>query len=187
MVNVAGGTITFERILRYRYRCDVTSEAMMKRSRPARCTTRNFPPREIRTWNSFALADIRRAVFNRLASINHRNSRFSSLFFSTVIDASPFRRSPFCCVSRPPSTLPRPLSIPSHSLRKCMVTNKNDAVSAQRISMLFLSYRRATNERAVCSSSAPFFFKPLCFTHGTDIARMHVADDVISDCRVSSR
>lgn len=84
-------------------------------------------------------------------------------FFSAVIDASPFRRSPFCCVSRPPSTLPRPLSIPSHSLRKCMVTNKNDAVSAQRISMLFLSYRRATNERAVCSSSAPFFFQTIVF------------------------
>jgi hypothetical protein len=56
--------------------------------------------------------------------------------------------------------------------------------------MPFLSYRRATNERTVRPSfplplppRVLFILDPLCFVRGTGVARIHVADHVISDCR----
>lgn len=87
----------------------------------------------------------------------------SKLLFSpfSVIVASPLpvRRRPFA-VSRPPSTHPlfpsspkRVLETPPENMHH---TNKTTQ-AAQRISMLFLSYRRATNERTIHPSSVPFF------------------------------
>lgn len=102
----------------------------------------------------------------------------SKLLFSpfSVIVASPLpvRRCPFT-VSRPPSTHTRffpPLSVPSTPPENMHHTNKTTQ-AAQRISMLFLSYRRATNERTVHPSSALFFSNYCVLSVGQSPARIH--------------
>lgn len=91
---------------------------------------------------------------------------------------SPFHSSaPFRCLSRP-SSIHRffPSLSVSPTLPENMHHTNKTTQAAQRISMPFLSYRRATNERTVHPSSAPFF-ELLCFIRGTGTTRIH-ADDV---------
>lgn len=123
-----------------------------------------------RWWNGHDRQDVRRELFasrefvreihsrsfyNRLASINHRyihSLPLSSSFLLVIGALYPDLRQ-FSRISSPPkSTRPPPRPQPS----KMHQTNKTTQ-TAQRISMLFLSYRRATNERTAHPSSAPFF------------------------------
>jgi len=98
MVNAAVGrnNAHSERILRYRYRRDVTSKAMMKPAATGKIYDANFPPREfVREIHS------RWQTFGARFSIGWHLSIIEILVFppfSTVIGASPFRQSPFCCL-----------------------------------------------------------------------------------------
>lgn len=132
----------------------------MKRSRPARSTARTFRRANpyvklIRTGRH------RRAVFNRLASINHRNSCFLLFQLSSPL---PF---PFVGALSLSPDLRQTRFFPSLSVSPTLPENmrhtNKTTQAAQRISMLFLSYRRATNERTVSPFFRPFFFPTIVF------------------------
>lgn len=118
----------------------------------------DFPPARIRTWNSFARADTGGSF--QSAGIYQSSKLLFPPFSVIVASPLPVRRRPFA-VSRPPSirSLFPPLSAclrlssPSENMHH---TNKTTQ-AAQRISMPFLSYRRATNEHTIHPPSAPFF------------------------------
>lgn len=124
------------------------------------------------------------AVFNRLASINHRNSCF--LLFSVIV-ASPHlvHRRPFA-VSRPPSIrplFPSPKRVPRLFLppKICTIQIKRRRLRSAYQCCFYRIGARQTSARFTLLPP-PFFFELLCFIRGTGTARIHVAGDVISDC-----
>lgn len=142
----------------------------------------DFPPRESarkihsrgQTPAQFSI-DWHLSIIETLVSSFFRYRRFSP-----SRPSAPFRCLP---TSVNPPAFPSPISVsptPPPFPENMPHTNKTTQ-AAQRISMPFLSYRRATNERTVHPPSAPFF-RLLCFIRGTGIAHIHVVGDVISDC-----
>lgn len=134
----------------------------------------------ISTWRHFRSDDetattdkMYDANFSRRANsyVKFIHAVFTIAWHLSIIDTYILSLSPslFFLSSRYRRSLSRPSSILSHFLSpqihtsttspqpsKMYQTNKTTQ-TAQRISMLFLSYRRATNERTAHPSSAPFF------------------------------
>jgi len=143
---------------------------------------------ETATTNKIYDVDFRRAnpYVKFIRTGRHRRSfqsvgiyQSSKLLFSpfSVIASIPFLFIGALWLSpRPPSThsfFPFPKRV-SDSPENMHHTNKTTQ-AAQRISMLFLSYRRATNERTVQPFFHPFFSELLCFIRGTGTARILLA------------
>jgi len=145
-----------------------------------------------RWWNGHDQQDLRRGLPSResvreIHSHGQTSTQFSIGWHLSIIETLVFsffryRFYPFPFIGalwlspRPPSThsfFPFPKRV-SDSPENMHHTNKTTQ-AAQRISMLFLSYRRATNERTVQPFFRPFFSELLCFIRGTGTARILLA------------
>lgn len=169
---------------------------MMKTATTNKIYDANFPSREsVREIHSRGQTSARFSIGWHLSIIE---TLFPPLFRYRRPSPSLAPPEPFRCLSRPPPTArfsllllllpfpPRRVSFPKHIPRKCSKQIKR-LLDARRISMLFLSYQRATNERAVRPSSVPLFSRTiLLYPRYAGIARIHVAGNVISDRRVMS-
>lgn len=185
-----------KRILRCRYRRDVTSEAMMKRPRPTRSTTRTF--RRANPYVKFIRADRHRRGFQSAGIYQSSKLSFPMFFslpryrrLSLSRSSAPFCRLPtsanpltflsFLSISLSLSlsltrSLFHPLSLPisfplaalspKHISPKLHQTNKTTVGCVAHINAVFIVSARDKRARAAHPSSA-LFFEPLCFIRGT--------------------
>lgn len=167
-------------ILCYRYRRDYHFRSDDETATISKIYDADFPLREsVREIHSHGQTSTQFSIGWHLSIIETLVfSFFSYRRFSPFHSSAPFR-----CLSRPSSIhplFPFPKRVPENMHH----TNKTTQ-AAQRISMPFLSYRRATNERTVHPSSAPFF--PTIVFYPWDRAppvSMLPTTYVISDCCV---
>lgn len=168
------------------YRRGVTSGAMMK------TTMREIYDADLPSLTNPHVKFIRRHPrgFQSAGIYQSSKTLVSSSFFFSVIAAYPFL-SLFRALSLSLSILSLPLAFPKHTFlspSKMHHTNKTTQ-AVQRISMPFLSYRRATNEHTVHPFLHPsLFFANHCVLSAEQAPPVSMSlGDVISDCRASNR